>query len=84
MVGCFEVESMAWKTPWVELSLSFISLSYVDRRMENACFSCSGALGSGDGGAAVSEEFTAVSFGSAVQLDSSMVSVLFFMLWQCY
>ena len=67
---------MAWRTPWVKLPLSFISLSYVDRRMEIDCF-----VGSGDDGAAVSEDVDAVIFGSAVQLDSSMVSVVD-MLWE--
>ena len=48
----------------------------MDRRIEIACFICSG-----DDGAAVSEEVDLVIFGSAgVQLDTSLVSVVVYVL----
>lgn len=51
---------MAWKTPWVNVSLFFTSHGYVERRMEIA-----GSFGiSGDDGAAVSEEGDSVMVGS--------------------
>ena len=54
---------MAWKTPWAALSSFFTSLLYVDRRMEISC-SIVGCSGSGDDGAAVSEEVDLVMHGS--------------------